>query len=346
MIRRANSAARLGFRVLLFIGSCLLASEAVAECCSNYNEFAAQCRSQGGIPSPNPAQCNPRSDGGGGTGSYASGSVDAALSSAAGQLGTAIGTWLGQALFGQQRDARADALSRQYEAQLAARLVREEQEARIRRAREDLEALTRRNQALLASLQGKIGHTDLAMRHVETQQLKLKSTQDIFGSGARPAGTTNIDVVVVDPTPPPIAPPTPLSAEQLAAIEQADTAFVKARNSDAETTALVDERKRKAELAMRLRTEAEKHVEEVRAKPPAPPSAGMASPSVDDALAEAQRLLAEATDIEGRAKSELEDAQKQAEVASREFAQADAARKQAIGAGNAPNVQASSTPKP
>jgi hypothetical protein len=340
---RVRNRVSVGRGILIFLTSAAFASEAAAQCCANYNEFAAACRASGRIPMPaqpgSPLRCRPRSDGGSETAAIVAGSLDAAMMSAAGQLGTvlgtALGTMIGQALFGQQQDAQADALSRQYEAQLALRLVREEQEAR-----------TRRNQALLASLQGRIGHTELALRHVETQQLQLRSVDDMFGIPGRAAGTTNVDVAVVGPTPPLSPPPTPLSSEQLATLDRAETLFVEARNRNAEATALVDEGRRRVELATRIRVEAQQHAEAARSAPPVVAAPGATAAPADDALAEAQRLLREATEIEGRANRDMADAQRQAEVASRELSQADTARQRIVGASGSPAATAPLSPRP
>lgn len=59
---QSNQARRLLVVSLLFV---ITASAARAQCCRNYEEFAAQCRSQGGIPSPNPARCEAPAPSGG-----------------------------------------------------------------------------------------------------------------------------------------------------------------------------------------------------------------------------------------------------------------------------------------
>lgn len=45
--------------MLVVVG--LTVSDAVVACCRNYQEFADVCRAQGGIPSPNPPTCSPKS---------------------------------------------------------------------------------------------------------------------------------------------------------------------------------------------------------------------------------------------------------------------------------------------
>ena len=47
--------------VMLLMVGVMVPPDAAVACCRNYQEFADQCRAQGGIPSPNPATCSPKS---------------------------------------------------------------------------------------------------------------------------------------------------------------------------------------------------------------------------------------------------------------------------------------------
>ena len=65
--RKSDLKAIVKASLAAFVASGFLCASLVNACCRNYEEFAAQCRAQGGEPSKNPLTCNARSGGGNST---------------------------------------------------------------------------------------------------------------------------------------------------------------------------------------------------------------------------------------------------------------------------------------
>jgi hypothetical protein len=134
-----SKACRLVTLVLL---SAAIPSVAWAECCRNYEEFAAHCRAQGGNPSPNGPRCDSPPQSG-------SASTNEGPSAVGTAIGQALGTALGQALNGwlrgnPERQAKLDQRLRELER-------RREQEARAR-----AEADSRRREEIFNRLNGEL----------------------------------------------------------------------------------------------------------------------------------------------------------------------------------------------
>lgn len=281
--------------------SAFLSSSALA-CCRNYEEFAAYCRAQGGIPGMG-ATCKPQS--GGGSGSGLSG-LSGGRASSNQQLMMGLAGALGAAFADSLREQEADrAQARQQEMERAAvemaRFQAEEQE-RMRQ-------LEIRHQKLLSSLKGGLGNTELGLKRMEPGTLELKGGTAMFGesnaTGTMKYGGETSGLALKMPD----APPTPTG-------KLVDPALMDKVLADyhhaADEHAKADLRRRQLEeektLAERIRKEAEKKYREQQQQAALMPKDQPGKQEQDDKLAEAEKLLNQATDLDQKATQDLDKA--------------------------------------
>lgn len=289
-----------GFVIVLSL-TAFLTSSAYA-CCSNYAEFAAQCRAQGGVPGFG-ATCTPQ--GSGGSGGGFSGYSGGRSSSNQQMLGLASA--LGAAFADSLREQEASrAQARQQEMERAsvemARFQAEEQE-RMRQ-------LEIRHQKLLSSLKGGLGNTELGLKRMGSETLELKGGTAMFGqsnaTGTLKYGEETSGLALKMPD----APPTPPG--KLVDVATMDKAWQdhyqasdKAAQADLRRQQLEEEKK----LAEQIKKEAEKKYQEQQRQAASIPKDQPAKQEADDKLAEAEKLLNQATDLDRKASQDLDQAQ-------------------------------------
>lgn len=284
--------------------SALLTSSAFA-CCRNYEEFAAQCRAQGGIPGMG-ATCKPASSGGlsGYSGGRASASQQQMLG-LAGALGAAFGNLL------REQEANA-ALARQQAMEQAAvemaRFQAEEQE-RMRQ----LEA---RHQNLLANLKGGLGHSELGLKPLGTGTLELKGGTALFGEsnaiGTLTYGEETAGLTLKMPDA-----PTPPKGKLVgpALLEAALVDYYRAADAYAQADLRRQRLEEEKALAERIRIEAEKNYREHQQRAALLLQEQAAKPDQDNQLAEAEKLLNEAIAFDRKATQDLDKAKQDLEHA-------------------------------
>ncbi len=277
-----------------------LTSSAYA-CCSNYAEFAAHCRAQGGVPGFG-ATCTPQAGGSsGGSSSYSGGRASSnqqLMLGLAGALGTAFGNSLRE-----QEANRAQA--RQQEMERAA-----EEMARFQAAEQvRLKELEARHQKLLSHLKGGLGNTELGLKRYGSGTLELKTGTAMFGqsnaTGPFEYGKETAGLTLKMPD----APPTPTGkVVDVATMDKVWQDYYqaadKAAQADLRRQQLEDEKK----LAERIRKEAEKKYQEQQRQAASIPKDQPAKQEEDDKLAEAEKLLNQATDLDRKATQDLDQA--------------------------------------
>ncbi|NOS79305.1 MAG: hypothetical protein HOP35_15310 [Nitrospira sp.] len=289
-----------GLVILLSLTS-FLTSSAYA-CCRNYAEFAEQCRAQGGTPGMG-ATCTPKSSSGssGGFSGYSGGGASSNQQLMMGLAG-ALGAAFADSLKTQEAN---QALARQQEMERAAvemaRFQAEEQE-RMRQ----LEA---RHQKLLSSLKGGLGNTELGLKRMESGTLELKGGTAMFGesnaTGTLKYGNETAGLALKMPD----APPTPTGkVVDMATMDKVwqdyHQAADKAAQADLRRLQLEEEKK----LAERIRKEAEKKYQEQQRQAASIPKDQPSKQAEDDKLAEAEKLLNQAMDLDRKATQDLDQA--------------------------------------
>lgn len=277
-----------------------LSSSALA-CCRNYEEFAAQCRAQGGIPGLG-ATCKPQSGGGsaGGLSGYSG------RGSSANQQMLGLASALGAAFADSLREQEANrAQARQQEMERAevemARFQAEEQE-RMRQ----LEA---RHQKLLSSLKGGLGSTELGLKRMESGTLELKGGTAMFGE-SNATGTLTYDKEPAGLTlKMPNAPPIPTGKiVDMATMDKAWQDYHQAADQAAQADLRRQQLEEEKKLTEQIRKEAEKKYQEQQRQTALIPKDQPAKQEADDKLAEAEKLLNQATDLDRKATQDLEQA--------------------------------------
>ncbi|TKB81616.1 MAG: hypothetical protein E8D45_01805 [Nitrospira sp.] len=279
----------------------LLVSSAYA-CCSNYAEFAAQCRAQGGIPGMG-ATCKPQSGGGssGGLSGLSGGGASSnqqLMMGIAGALGAAFGESL-------REQAANRAQQRQQDMERAAVEMARFQALEQERMRQ-LEA---RHQKLLSSLKGGLGHTELGLKRMGSGTLELKGGTAMFGesnaTGTVKYGEETSGLALKMPE----APPTPTG--KFIDPSQMDKVWADYHHA-ADEHAKADLRRQQLEeekkLAERIKKEAEKKYQEEQQQAALIPKDQPAKQEADDKLAQAEKLLNQATDLDRKATQDLDKA--------------------------------------
>ena len=293
-----HSSVRTGFVIVISLTT-LLTSSAYA-CCSNYAEFAAQCRAQGGVPGFG-ATCKPQSDGGSSGGSGYSGGGSSSNQQMLG-LASALGAAFVNSLK-EQETTRAQA--RQQEMERAAEAMALFQAAEQVRLKE-LEA---RHQKLLSHLKGGLGHTELGLKRYGSGTLELKTGTAMFGQsnatgpfeyGKETAGLT---LKMPDASSTPVG-----KVVDVATIDKVWQDYYQAADQAAQADLrhrqLEDEKK----LAERIKKEAEKKYQEQQQQAASIPKDQPNRKEDDDKLAEAEKLLNQATDLDRKATQDLDKA--------------------------------------
>lgn len=290
-----------GFVSVLVLTTVLTAT-AEAACCRNYTEFAQQCYAQGGIPGMG-ATCTPQSGSGssGGFSGYSGGGASSNQQLMMGLAG-ALGAAFADSLKTQEAN---QALARQQEIERAAvemaRFQAEEQE-RMRQ----LEA---RHQKLLSSLKGGLGNTELGLKRMESGTLELKGGTAMFGesnaTGTLKYGNETVGLALKMPD----APPSPTGkVVDVATMDKVwqdyHQAADKAAQADLRRQQLEEEKK----LAERIRKEAEKKYQEQQRQAASILKDQPSKQAEDDKLAEAEKLLNQAMDLDRKATQDLDQA--------------------------------------
>lgn len=289
-----------GFVIVLSLAS-FLTSSAYA-CCSNYAEFAAHCRAQGGVPGFG-ATCKPQSGGGSSGGSGYSSSRSSSNQQMLG-LASAFGAAFVDSLKEQEAN-RAQA--RQEEMERAAVEMARFQAAEQERMRQ----LEVRHQKLLSSLKGGLRNTELGLKRMESGTLELKSGTAMFGesnaTGTLKYGNETAGLTLKMPD----APPTPTGkVMDVATMDKAWQDYYQAADKTAQADLRRQQLEEEQKLAERIRIEAEKKYQEQQRQTALIPKDQPAKQEADDKLAEAEKLLNQATDLERKATQDLDQAQR------------------------------------
>lgn len=287
-----------GFVIALSLTTFLTSS--TYACCSNYAEFAAQCRAQGGIPGFG-ATCKPQSSGGSSGGSGYSGGRSSSNQQILG-LANALGTAFGESLRQQEAD-RAQA--RQQEMERAA-----EEMARFQAAEQErMRQLEARHQKLLGSLKGGLGNTELGLKRMESGTLELKSGTAMFGqsnaTGPLKYGEDTTGLTLKMPE----APPTPTGkVVDMATMDKVWQDYYQAADKTAQADLRRQQLEEEKQLAERIKKEAEKKYQEQQQQAASIPKDQPAKQEADDKLAQAEKLLNQATDLDRKATQDLDQA--------------------------------------
>lgn len=287
-----------GLVIVLSLTS-FLSSSALA-CCRNWEEFAAACRAQGGVPAYG-AVCKPQSGGGSSGGFGYSGGGSSSNQQLLG-LASALGAAFGESLKRQDAD-RAQARQQEMEraAEEMVRFQAEEQE-RMRQ----LEA---RHQKLLSSLKGGLGNTELGLKRMGSGTLELKGGTAMFGqsnaTGTLKYGEETSGLALKMPD----APPIPTSkVMDMAAMNKVQQDYYQAADKAAQADLRQQQLEEEKKLAERIKKEAEKKYQEQQQQAASIPKDQPAKQEADDKLAQAEKLLNQATDLEKKATQDLDQA--------------------------------------
>lgn len=293
----------LGTGFVIGISLTTFLSSSAYACCSNYAEFAAQCRAQGGIPGMG-ATCKPQSGGGssGGSSGYSGGGLSSnqqLMMGLAGALGAAFADSL------REQDANR-AQVRQQEMERAAEEMALFQAAEQVRMKE-LEA---RHQKLLSSLKGGLGHTELGLKRYESGTLEVKTGTKMFGqsnaTGPFDYGKETAGLTLKMPD----VPPAPTGkVVDVATIDKVWQDYYQAADKAAEADLRRQQLENEKKIADQIRQEAEKKVKEQQARLAVIPKEQPNRKEEDDKLAEAEKLLNQATDLDNKATHDLDKAQ-------------------------------------
>lgn len=283
----------VGTGLVICLSLTMFLTSSTYACCRNVEEFNRQCYAQGGIPGFG-ATCKPKSSGGSNGGSSYSGGRSSSNQQMLG-MANALGAAFGEALRQQEAD-RAQA--RQQEMERAsiemARFQAEEQE-RMRQ----LEA---RHQKLLGSLKGGLGNTELGLKRMESGMLELKSGTAMFGqsnaTGTLKYGEETTGLTLKMPE----APPTPTGkVVDMATMDKVWQDYYQAADKAAQADLRRQQLEEEKQLAERIKKEAEKKYQEQQQRSALIQKDQPAKQEADDKLAEAEKLLNQATDLDRQA---------------------------------------------
>lgn len=257
----------------------LAAQPANAQSSAEYTAFLNFCASQNGRPSGTPSnpQCLP-----GGSTSSGYSSSDQAMLGIAGALGSALGNAIRESIEAAERQAAIQRMQQLWELERARIFAAEERERLSREMRQ-------RNEALIANLKGGVQVPSLTISTLGTSQLKLKTADEMFGSG-RAVTTAKVD-------------PKLAWDAYLAALQKRNEAKLRlaAASDHKDTSQIVVDAARKRVEAARLS-------------------------GSSDQLAEAEKLADQAAQLSEQATADLDASKKQADEAAKalELASADA----------------------
>ena len=209
-----------------------------------------------------------------------------------------------------------------------AQLLDAAEQEKWRQYKAEEERTRRKREELLASLTRGIGNTELGARG-SSETIDLRAGTSFFGRPSNATGTMTTVVpgaVIEASKPPPTPEGRPVDPGEK---EKAEAAWRKAQ----EEKERADELQRKLEAekkeAERKRAEAEWKYQEQQAKVLAVPTEQADKRrEEDDKLAEAEKLLKEATELDQNAADKLDQAEKDARQAKEQVERADQARAQ------------------
>lgn len=300
----------VGTGFVIFISLTAFLTSSAYACCSNYAEFAAACRAQGGIPGMG-ATCG---GSGGGTSGYSGGRASSnqqLMMGLAGALGSVFADLLSNQE-AQREQARVGDMQR-----AAEQMARFQEEERLR---------MERHRKLLSSLKGSIGGTELGFKGVETQTLELKVGTAAFGIPSNPSGTltvtTGLSLKMTEEPKVPVGKPV-----DVATMDPIWQNYYRAADKYAEVDVRREQLENEKKMAEQIRQEAEKKYKEQQAHAALIPNEQPNRKEEDDKLAEAERLFRQATDLDDQATKDLEQAKRDAEKAKADMDLAENERK-------------------
>lgn len=175
--------------------------------------------------------------------------------------------------------------------------------------RERIEQLRVRHQQLLGSLKGGLGNTELGLKRYETGTLELKTGTAMFGIQPNPTGTLKYGeetsgLALKMPDAPPTPTAKPIEGSQ---IEKVWADYLHAADEFAKADLRRQQLEAEKKLAERILKEAEKYHEQ-RQQAALIPKDQPAKQEEDDKLAEAEKLLNQATDLDQKATQDLDNA--------------------------------------
>lgn len=286
---------------VIFVSLTALSTSSAYACCRNYEEFAAYCRAQGGVPGFG-ATCQPQA--GGSSGGLSGFSGGGATSNQ--QLMMGLAGALGAAFADSLKEQEANrAHARQQEMERAAvemaRFQAEEQE-RMKR----LEA---RHQQLMGNLIGGLGNTELGLKRYGSGTLELKGGTELFGSknatGTVKYGEETADLAIKMPDAPPTPTAKPIDGSHM---DRVWGDYYKAADEYAQADLRRQRLEEEKALAERIRKEAETKYQEQQQRAALIPKDQPTKQEEDDKLAEAEKLLNQATGLDQKATQDLDTA--------------------------------------
>lgn len=286
-------------------------------------EFSAHqrwCASIGGTHNndPNNPTCTPGSGGGSSGGGYST--REQAALDLAGAFGSALGNAIRESMEAAARQAEMNRLQRSWEMEQE-RIRLEEERVQAQAERE------RKHRELMSKLKGSLGQTELKMRGIGSESLQLKSGDALFGQ-SNPTGTLEQEVPVAAGIPNQPAPATvegkPVTPGLVQATEKAWDDYLAAVQRKNHAEARLKQAEAEQRMIEQLRREAEKKRQEQHLRTAAiPPDRPEEKKIEDDKLAQAEKLLQEATQLDEDATKELVSAKKDAEGARAALAEAE-----------------------
>jgi hypothetical protein len=247
-------------------------------------------------------------------------------------MASAFGSLLGNAI----RES-AEANARQAEMERMQRAWEMEQE-RIRleeKRAQELAERERKHQQLLSKLKGSLGGTELGMKRIGSESLQLKSGTALFGRSANPTGTLLQEVPVTAGVPnlpePAAVEGRPANPGLVQATEKAWDEYLAAVQRRNQAEARLKQAESEQRMIEQLRREAEKKLQEQRARVAViPPDRPEEKKAEDDKLAQAEKLLNEAIKLDEDATKDLTDAKKDAEGAKAALVESEKKKQHAL----------------
>src|ERR1022692_430257 len=211
-------------------------------------------------------------------------------------------------------------------------LLQGEELQRIQNASAEAQEAARRRKTLLAQMTGAINaNAELGATGSGGQPLVVQPGTAFFGRPANPSGAVDIDgaapsLLIPMPAEPetPLSTPAPPSQRQVIAAE-----YLRAADGLSIAQQQYHDLQAAKEAADRERQEAQNRYQELQAQASAPTQGQAAAPPADDKLAEAEKLLNEATDLDEKASLDLSKAANDVTQAKLDLNRADKARTQA-----------------
>lgn len=307
----------------------LSAVPALAQSNAEYQEWRSWCLNEVHgqiVPGEGYGTCVPPSSASssGSNSGYGMSPTDQMLMTMAGNVGSELARrfWLG--VEQGRRRAELNRVQREWQMRQAARRAAEERE---RAHQLDLQ----RNRELLGRLRGVVGTSELGMRRIETSELRMRTTNEMFGTAANPTGTTMQQAPVDDPAtlgpPPADVEGVPVAANTEAQVTALWDNYLSALDRHNQAQARMDAARASQQTAARLRDEAGQRLADARAaaaQPDAPPEAAAQA-------GEAEEYFSFAVDLGGQADADLSAAQTEADAAAQALAEAEAARQGGTG---------------